>query len=617
MSQAVPMPINKTLVVDPLCDQQVEAVFAVEKSASIQNFYNIQSNNVSANSITYVVNCNSESTITDRVWMNDVEATFVITFGSAEHKPPANGVVLRPFALANCATSIVLQQGNASNSIQSSEITSALQRYGFMDKYLNYAEANPSLDMTAPYEDGQAPFTTTTALIGNQFQERGATSYVISASYGITEATTKVLTMRVRILEPVLISPLLSGLQARREGLRRISQYQLQYNFGSWVRALSICPKGNALHTIVSIEPTVNSANLNLLQALPAPLDVGRTLSTQIMPYTEFVAYSTKEKVLPYSLSNERFGASVSFSSDVIQVSRIPEGIFIYCRPKTSFLTDAKTGAFACDTFATYITNTLSVNFNGVNQFQNCSDISLYRLCRQNGCNIPWPQWSSSGVKSFPVNEAGNDEGKLPIEYDAGVGSVIYLKLSKDITLDASLAPSCNTKVNLQIQCSFANPITPAGAGNIQPYVSATPLEFVMYTVIEYSGCQETYSANTVATTIGVLSTDDVLTATKRNERVHYSVIDDGELYGGASFLDRAKKFLTEGKLRDALIKLKSYFSSPLAKEIFKTGKEYLREREGADQGTSQLADVLEEAGLGMSGGKRLSKAQLRKALLR
>ena len=461
--------------------------------------------------------------------------------------------------------------------------------------------------MTAPYVATQPPFTTSTALVGNQFQERGATSYITSASWAGA-----VLTLNAKIFEPVLISPLLSGLQTRREGLRRISQFQLQYNFGSWVRALSVCPNGNVGCTVVSITGVPNSATLHLLQAIPSPLDVGRSLSTQIMPYTEFVAFSTKPERLAYSPANARYGASFPFSSDVIQVSRIPEGIYIYCRPENSFFNNAPTGAFACDTFATYVPNTLSINFNGVNQFQNCSDISLYRLCRQNGCNIPWSQWSSTGLKSIATN-GGN--GAVAIDYDAGVGSVIYLKLSKDITLDASLAPSANTKVNLQIQCSFANPIS-ATAGDLQPYVAANPINFVMYAVIEYSGVQETYSANTVATSIGVLSTDDVLTAIKRNERVHYSVIDDGELYGG-SFFDKARKFLTEGKLRDALVKLKSYFTHPLAKEILKTGKEYLRDREGASEGSSQIADVLEEVGLGMSGGKRMSKAQLRKALLR
>jgi hypothetical protein len=617
------MPIHKTLVVDPLVDMSTDAVFAVEKSSSIQNFYNIQSNNVSANSITYVVNCNSETTITDRVWLQDVEVTFVLTFNTVD-KPNENDICLRPNALSLVANSIVLQQGNASTSIQSSEIASALQRYGWYDKFLNYSEANPSYDMTAPYVTGRAPFTSSTALIGNKYQERTATSTLLSAAYGAGNT----LTLRYRILEPVLISPLLSGLEQRKEGLRRISQFQLQYNFGSWTRALSVCPS-NATCVVNSVVPTVNSAILHLLQAIPSPLDVGRSLSTQILPYDEFVSFNTDPILLPCStpnVNNGRYGTPATFNSAVIQVSRIPEAIYIYCRPNNQFMNNVH----ASDTFATYVSNTLAVNFNGVNQFQNCSDISLYRICRQNSCNIPWPQWSSSGIDSVAFNNTG------AISYDAGVGSVICLKLSKDITLDASLAPSTNTKVNLQISAQFANNIgtSALNAGAYPPLAqapyntapwNAAPyylggagaiqnLPFTMYTVIHYSGCQETYSSNTVATTIGVLSTEDVLNAQKRNEKVHYSVIDD-DVFGGASIFDRVKKFLKEGKLTSALKQLKQYLSHPLAKEIGKTAKDYLRGREGAE-GKSDVADLIEEVGLGMSGGKRLTKAQLKRHLL-
>ncbi len=80
-------------------------------------------------------------------------------------------------------------------------------------------------------------------------------------------------------------------------------------------------------------------------------------------------------------------GTPVSFSSSVIQVSRIPaEAVrYIYCCPSDAFMT--KVGSpHISDTFARYVENSLSVNFNGVNQFQNCSDISLYRICRR-------PEW--------------------------------------------------------------------------------------------------------------------------------------------------------------------------------------------------------------------------------
>jgi hypothetical protein len=604
MSNASPLPINKVLVVDPLCDQQVESVYAVEKSASIQNFYNIASNNKSSTSITYVINCNSETTLTDRVWMQDIKARFSITMNDAAKKPPDNGICLRPYALSQVATSVVLQQGNSSTSIQSSQISSALQRYGFYDKYLNYSQSNPSLDMTTPYLADQPPFTND--LVGNKYQERFATSQLLSATWA-----DEVLTLTVRFLEPIFISPLLSSLHIRREAMRKISQYQLTLNMGEWARAFSIAQTEDAGCFVTGIKcEEIESATLNLLQAIPSPLDVGRNLTTQILPYNEFISFNTDPKTLAYCTANNQVGASQPFESAVIQVSRVPEAIYLYCRPTDAFMKSPH----ATDTFATYVTNTLAINFNGVNQFQNCSALSLYRICRQNSCNIPWPQWSTTGLESFNFSGAA----PKPV-YDSGVGSVICLKLSKDITLDSSLAPSTNVKLNMQISCSFATSIEKSAIDQ-PPYGgvnAATGIPHSFYVVIEYAGVQETYASNSVATSIGVLSTEDVLTATKRNERVHYSVIDDGEVYGGASWMDKAKKFLTEGKLVAALKQLKSYFSHPLTKEIGKTAKEYLRGRDDAEKGSNQFADALDEIGLGMSGGRKMTKAQLRQALLR
>jgi len=602
MSLSVPVPLHKVLVVDPLCDQNVENVFAVEKSASIQNFYNISSTNKSSSSISWTVNCNSENTITDRVWLLDVEAVLTIPYRA---KPADNTIVLRPNALSLCANSIVLQQGNTSSSIQSSQIASALQRYGFYDKYLNYSEANPDLDMTAPYVAGSGVFDNVSKIVGGKYQSRFASSYIKNATWN---AAGNSLALRVRFLEPVLIPPLLSGLEQRKEGLRRISQYQLTYNFGSFNRAISaVYESGKEITGNVSVDFSGSNCTLSLLQAIPSPLDVGRTLSVQSLPYDEFVAFSSADTLLDMSATTAITGTPVSFSSSVIQVSRIPEAVYIYCRPSDAFMNKVGSPHIA-DTFARYVENSLSVNFNGVNQFQNCSDISLYRICRQNGCNIPWSQFNCSGISSIDYSDTG------AIEYDAGVGAVICLKLSKDITLDASLAPSCNSKVNMQIECRFANPLS-KGAGGGNPY-NVDEIPFTMFTVIHYSGCQETYASNTIATTTGALSVDDVLTAVKRNERVHYDVIDD-TTYGGASWTDKIRKFLKEGKLTSALKQLKQYLTHPLTKEAGKTVKEYLRGRD--ESGKSETADFLDELGVGsgMSGGRKLTKSMLKQHLLR
>ena len=145
---------------------------------------------------------------------------------------------------------------------------------------------------------------------------------------------------------------------------------------------------GKYIEGNVSVNFSGSNATLSLLQAIPSPLDVGRTLSVQSLPYDEFVAFSSADTDLAVCPVDAITSAPASFSSSVIQVSRIPEAIYIYCRPSDAFMT--KPGSpHASDTFARYVENSLSVNFNGVNQFQNCSDISLYRICRQNGCNIP------------------------------------------------------------------------------------------------------------------------------------------------------------------------------------------------------------------------------------
>jgi hypothetical protein len=531
----------------------------------------------------------------------DVDAELSIPFNS---KPEDDkSICLRPLALARCANSIILQQGNSSTSIQSNQIVSALERYGFYDKYLNYSECNPDLDMTTPYVAGQGVFAPSSEIVGGKFQSRYSSSYIKEATY-----TGNTLKLKVKFQEPVLIPPLLSGLEQRKTGLCKMSQFQLTYNFSNFNRAISVVfTNGHYVNGEVSVDFSVGNCNLSLLQAIPSPLDVGRISGNQSLPYDEFIAFASADVPLDMSPTNQESGPGKQFLSNVIQVSRIPEAIYIYCRPSDAFMN--KVGSpHITDTFAKYIENSLSVNFNGLQQFQNTSPLQLYRICRQNSCNIPWAQWNCSGISNVNYSDTG------AIEYDSGVGSVICLKLSSNITLDASLAPSANSKVNLQISCNFGNPYSKiAQAGN--PY-NVDNIPFVMYTLIHYSGLQTAYSANTLQTSIGVLSVEDVVSAVKRNERVHYSVIDN-DVYGGASFLDKAKKFLTEGKLMTALKQLKSYFSHPLTKEIGKTAKEYLRGREDAKEGTNQVADLIDELGLGMSGGRKMTKAQLKNALLR
>jgi len=605
MSQAIPVPLNKVLVVDPMCDNSTESVYAVEKSASIANYYTISSNNSSNTSTTWVVNSNDMTTITGRVWM--VDATVAISVPITRQLTNNDRFCLRSFPLSKWANSIVLQIGNNSSVIQIGQLQSALERYDFTNKYLNYSECPMQFDITTPYASDvpNQPFNYSTSTYGEKYTSRLAQSQLKSAVYlpQANGATSVVLTYR--ILEPVFIPPLVQSLSQadRKEGIRKISQYQLTMNWGNPNRLLSWA--GDAVNGPASVS-FVSAPNLYVHQLVPGALDIGRSLSVQSLPYSDLIVYPTDPRVLAYSGNNEIYGAPQTFVSPTIQCSRIPAEVYIWCRPQDSFMNSS---VYATDTFATYVKNSLQINFNGVQQFQNITDIALYNLCVQNGCNTPWSQWSSSAIQD--ITYVNNSQPALV--YDSGVGSVICLKFSKNITLGLDLSPGVNTKANLQIQAQFANPYANTG---VAPYDA--DIGFVMYTLVVYEGAIEMYQNNTVAVTLGCLSNEDVLTAVKRNEKVHYSINNDEPL-GGSNMFSKAKKFLSEHKLHSVIKMLKGIHGHPLTKEISKYAKGYLRGRN--PEGKSDIADTLEEFGLGMVGGgmvggKKMSKADLKRALL-
>jgi hypothetical protein len=150
MSAVIPQALSKVLVVDPMCDFQSEAVYAVEKSTSNSNYYNIQSNNVSNQSTTWTVNCNDNTTITDRLFLMDI--TFKLSISIAGGVYPADGIgALRSFPLLKWSNNYVLTLGNATSTLQSGQIANLIERYGFMDKYLNYGSFPNFCDNNAPY----------------------------------------------------------------------------------------------------------------------------------------------------------------------------------------------------------------------------------------------------------------------------------------------------------------------------------------------------------------------------------------------------------------------------------------------------------------------------------
>ena len=447
MSAANPKPLDTVLVLDPICDFESRSVYAVEKSVSTSNYYTIQSNNASSVSTTWVVNVNDNTTITDRLFLADTTWDIEIkTVAGAGTLPNGTFLALRSFPLMKMANNYVLTLGNAVCTVQIGDIANCMERYGLMNKYLNYSSTPCQPDLTGSYismnADTISPFGIYSASTSDICNPRGSfTIQKIERIAAVPPATIGTLKLQVRIIEPIFISPLMQsmGLDGRKEGMTKLSQIQLQVNWnGNLVQRLlsTILPLNDVGNP--TIIPTSGLSILRVVQYVPSVLDIGRNIDTQCLAYNEVTTYSTiNAPMIGFNPATGVSAASVLFVSPVIQLAKIPKEMFYFVRPSNGIYSDVVLGTQCPDVFAQYQTNTLQVNFNGTNQLINISDINLYRICRQNGCNLSWSQFSNGGMTLLDLTQANN---AAAFTYTKGVGSPICLKFGRDIMLPPDLA---------------------------------------------------------------------------------------------------------------------------------------------------------------------------------
>ena len=619
MSLSIPQPINTCLVVDPICDFSSEPVYAIEKSVSNSSYYNVASNNSTSTSTTFIINVNDASTLTDRVFLLD--HTLDVRVPVANGVIPAGQFAFRSFPLMKYMRTLQLQLGNGTTTIQIGDMANFIERYGLMNKYLDYSSTPTFPDLSAPYTATQGnsdPFNTSSNLLGT-------TDVVMPrGSFNLVSATADAggITFRVRLIEPLFISPLLQslGLDGRKEAMTKLSQIQITILWGNANRLVSIAD-ALALTAPITATPVNNQSTMRIVQYVPNINDVGRNTETQILPYNEFSVLANETRSLsPSTNLVPARGAPQTFTSSVISLGRIPKELYIYVRPANSMYdsTDGPTsGSKVCDIFA-YYSGGLLITFNGTTQLSGISDVSLYRICRQNGCNLPFSLWSGQVMNNnnFQGNNAQNGG------WASGVGSPICLRFGRDIMLPPELASGCSTKCNLQVQGSFGSVLRTANA----PYNAAGGVPHTLFTVVVYEGSIEFYGAgNQVATTTGCLTNIDVLQAVKSNSRLHYDIVGN-DAFGGNIF-SRAWNFFREGKYKPYLEKVKKFIEHPIMQEVGKTAVNALKER-GHDKVASvvdrvtkkgAIDDALANLGIegsGMIGGKKMTKAQLKRALL-
>jgi hypothetical protein len=166
-----------------------------------------------------------------------MDITFKLTVPISNATPvvgryPANNVgALRSFPLLKWSNNYVLTLGNATCTLQSGQIANCIERYGLLDKYIDYSYTPNFCDTDQPYvfAGGVAnPLSNSLYLQGEKCTPRGA-FYVVSQA-----RSAQGLVLEYRVVEPIFLSPLIQsmGIKARKEGMTKLSQIQFTVNWG-------------------------------------------------------------------------------------------------------------------------------------------------------------------------------------------------------------------------------------------------------------------------------------------------------------------------------------------------------------------------------------------------
>jgi hypothetical protein len=298
--------------------------------------------------------------------------------------------------------------------------------------------------------------------------------------------------LRATVVEPILLSPLVSGAKSDyTSGLAGVQNMSYSCTFSNLERLMSVIQDQGAPGvkniTNVQVVPTGFKLLFNFLT--PSPLNpVPRNLVSSLFSLT---SYPTRHNTsIPP-------GGLVTLNMNSVQVTTIPRRMYLFARranaDRTAFTSDAH--------FALPIEgNPLTVTWNN-HQF--CSQMTtpdLYNMSAKNGINVSYNQFVDS------------------------LGSIVCLDFATDIGLGADEAPGILGNYQLGLSCQFKNTNT---------VDTITPTLFV---VCVYEGVFTIQDGNS-SQQLGVLSRQDVL-----NSRIVRKIDYQGaqDVFGG-NFWDTLK----------------------------------------------------------------------------
>jgi len=295
------------------------------------------------------------------------------------------------------------------------------------------------------------------------------------------------------VVEPLFLSPFLTGMGGDSEGLVNINQINLNFRWTQNTnRVLCHSSAGNAITTVsVSFyqapEILMNYITPQIIQPLPTVQTVFyEKLQQYIKPYNAITNNSTFQVI-----------------SDSIKLSMIPSAMYLFVRHSR-----ASSNYLVSDAYCKLSNvNVLWNNNSGL--LATASDQELYSITQRCGSNLSWAQYSKYR------------------------GSVFAVRFGEDIGLQANEAAGVAGQYTIQVQAQAQN-------------ISGATGDWEFFQVFSMPGTCSVYE-NGARTSIGNYSEAMVLSAAQGNEEISHEIFRaiHGGRHGG-KFGDRFKSFINK-----------------------------------------------------------------------
>lgn len=427
--------IEPILVKDDILMATDKLAYAVLKGGQNVSVQSFPATSTSSNSHVYQINVPSTSVVLDRhlLWRSEIIFTVTGTPAAGTRLVQwGKNCAVAPFPLHQLVQNMSAQINNTTVSATTNQILDPilrclskkeLARYNsttavFLD---NYGDYNTLDNLTGSLNNPMGGYDRAT---DPDYLPRGATHVEVVSGNAVDGVTAVI---KVRVAEPLMLSPFLYGeTEHKSAGFYGINNINFNMSMDSAAkRALRFCPITGTI-TNVSVSYTEGESNIECRFLTPHPSDL--LPETNIVPYQEFTNYLRVHG----ELTN---GSSATITSNNIQLSSIPDKVFIWVRPKQGDLTYTSP-----DSYATI--SSVSVLFdNQSGLISSASAYELYNMSTEAGSQQNWIEWSGRTTV---------DNGGAPLTYST-CGGPLVLNFAEHIGISQDYY-SCGSIGNFNFQ---------------------------------------------------------------------------------------------------------------------------------------------------------------------